>query len=330
MVDQSDVDTFVGDGVLRRQIHVADLEERSPLETELEVARRRRDQPVFQARPQGGVVRRQRLRQLDSSGRGLARHQARGLDLGVAGADEDGLDRATKTLRTGQLADGLTTQRQRERHVVEPEACDLLDEIDFARDVTGTPGRHRHRPIRRDVETETRQPVALLVGTDLHPDDRVDALRPQPNDRSRRKGSVDVDVAGPSRAGERHEQLGRETRRRLSEVRVDALLPAVRPVGSQPQPLGALQDRDGLEVRRLEQDVGRRVGDLGILAAHDPRKRDGTLGIGDHEVARVEAARRAVERAELLALRARRTTTRSPRSRFRSNACSGFPSACIT
>ena len=248
------------------------------------------------------MIRRQRLRQLDSSRRGFARHEARSLDLGVAGAGENVLGRAAKTLLTGQPADGLTAQRQRERHVVEPEAGDFLDDIDFARDVTGTPGRHGHRPIRRDLEPETRQPGALLVIADLHPNDRVDTLRPQPNDRCRRKLSADVDVAGPPRAGERYEQLGRKTSRRLGEVWVDALLPPIRPVGTQPKPLGALQDRDGLEVRRLEQDVGRRVGDLRVLAAHDSRKRDGTLRIGDHEVARAEAARRAVERAELLAL----------------------------
>ena len=45
------------------------------------------------------------------------------------------------------------------------------------------------------------------------------------------------------------------------------------------------------------------VGELGLLAAHDPGERDRALGVGDHEIGRVELPQLAVERAHLLARR---------------------------
>ena len=56
-----------------------------------------------------------------------------------------------------------------------------------------------------------------------------------------------------------------------------------------------------LEVRRLEQDVGRRLADLRLLAAHDPGERDRALAVGDHQVGRLELPVDAVERAQRLA-----------------------------
>ncbi len=85
-------------------------------------------------------------------------------------------------------------------------------------------------------------------------------------------------------------------------MRVDALFPAVRAFRSQPQPLGRTEDRVRLEVRRLEQHVGRRLGDLRFLPAHDPGERDGAFPVGDHQVGRLELAQKAVERPELLPL----------------------------
>ena len=91
------------------------------------------------------------------------------------------------------------------------------------------------------------------------------------------------------------------------------------------------EDPDRLEVRRLQQQLARVVGDLGLLAAHDRRQRDGALGVRDHEVGEVEPALDAVERPQRSpSERARRTTIRPPASFARSNACSGLPQTCIT
>ena len=86
------------------------------------------------------------------------------------------------------------------------------------------------------------------------------------------------------------------------DVWVDALLPAIRPLGAQRVPLGAAQDPDRLEVRRLEQDVRRRGGDLRLLAAHDPGEPDSALAVGNHEILRAQCALDAVERPHLLPL----------------------------
>ena len=65
--------------------------------------------------------------------------------------------------------------------------------------------------------------------------------------------------------------------------------------------------------------------DLGVLAAHDAGDRDRPLGVGDHEVVRVELALRAVERLELLARLApgarRSARRRASRSRTRAAGC---------
>ena len=77
-----------------------------------------------------------------------------------------------------------------------------------------------------------------------------------------------------SRPGELDDQLRRKRCCLLRKVGIDALLPAVRALGAQPQPLGRPEDRVRLEVRGLEQDLGRVFADLGLFAAHDPGERD--------------------------------------------------------
>ena len=120
-----------------------------------------------------------------------------------------------------------------------------------------------------------------------------------------RSGQVgrDLGLAGEARAGQLEDQLGREVGGGLGQVRVDALLPAARALGAQAEPLGAPEDRERLEVRRLEQDGGRGLVDLAVLRAHDPGERDRLRRVGDHEVGRLQRALLAVERADLLALR---------------------------
>ena len=105
-----------------------------------------------------------------------------------------------------------------------------------------------------------------------------------------------------ARPAEIDEQPAREHRRRLRDVRVDTLLPAVRALGPQAEPLRGAQDPDRLEVRGLQQDLGRVVADLGVETTHDRRERHRTLAVGDQQVRRQQLAVRAVERAQLLPL----------------------------
>ena len=111
-----------------------------------------------------------------------------------------------------------------------------------------------------------------------------------------------VHVARPARAGELDDQLRSERRRPGCEVRIDALLPAIRSLGAQTETLRRAEDGVRLEVRGLQEDVGGRLRDLGLLAAHDSREGDRTLCVGDHQIGRIELAELAVERAQLLTL----------------------------
>ena len=90
---------------------------------------------------------------------------------------------------------------------------------------------------------------------------------------------------------------------RLGEVRVDALLPAVRAVGSQPEPLGG---RRIAAARSSRPRAARRWSSRRPRDSRPPMiaaSATGRVGVGDHEVARVE--RRSVPSSvtELLARR---------------------------
>jgi hypothetical protein len=113
---------------------------------------------------------------------------------------------------------------------------------------------------------------------------------------------VHVDRARQLGAGEVDQKPAGEHRGRLCRIRVDTLLPLVRALGAQREALRRAKDADRLEVRRLEQDLGRRVGDLGLEPAHDRSERDRLLPVRDQQVAREELTQRAVERAERLSL----------------------------
>ena len=62
-------------------------------------------------------------------------------------------------------------------------AGDLLDQVDLAGDVAGAEGGHRHRPVRRHVEAEALEQIALLLGGDRDADQLVRALGPEADDR---------------------------------------------------------------------------------------------------------------------------------------------------
>ena len=141
---------------------------------------------------------------------------------------------------------------------------------------------------------------ALLGLWHLEPDQRVGALGSEANDRTLGKPRVDVRACRHSRPGEIDEQAAREDRRGLGEVRVDALLPAIRAGGAQAEALRGSEDAERLEVRGFQQHLGRVLRDLALLASHDRRQSDGLLTVGDHEIVRSEPPQRSVERPQLL------------------------------
>jgi hypothetical protein len=148
------------------------------------------------------------------------------------------------------------------RHAVEDGSRDLFDHVDLARHVSRAPGRHRHAPGAVDVEPESLEDRALLVPADVEPDQAICALGPNRHAGPLREPVVHVYRADRLGSGKVHEEAAREHGRRLRRVGVDALLPLVRALGPQPEAFGRLEDPDWLEVRRLEQHLRGRLGDL--------------------------------------------------------------------
>ena len=210
-----------------------------------------------QRRAQRGQLDRDRLGQLP--GRVVVGREARRVGLGEAEADERVLDAAAQLLLAGERAEHLAARGQRERHVLEPEARDLLDDVDLARHVARAPGRDDHvarlrarsrggRAARTGRSGGVSMPITASARSGRKRDHRP--LGQLARGRRRRPST--------SPPVELEDQRGREVGGRLGEVRVDALLPAVRALGAQALALGGAVDAVRLEVRRLEQD-GRRA-----------------------------------------------------------------------
>ena len=282
------------------QVDPGDLEQRDVFGTQLAVPTCGLDQARQQARPQDGELGGEGLRQCQGACVLVVGTQRRRVRLGEPEAGQDVLDATSELLHRRQRAEHLPPLGQRERDLLEPEARDLLDDVDLARHVARAERGHDDVAVAA-LEAEPLEPARLLGGRRLDADQLVGALRPERDHRALGQLALDVDVPDPLGAGRRHDQLGRELCRLLGQVRVDAFLPAVRALGAQPQALGGAVEAGRLEVRGLEQDVGRPVADLGLLAAHDSRDRDCPLGVGDHEVGLLEAAVDAVERPDRLA-----------------------------
>ena len=86
----------------------------------------------------------------------------------------------------------------------------------------------------------------------------------------------------------------------------------------------------GSEVRRLEEHGGRLLGDLAVLAAHDPGDRNRPFGIGDHEILGRQDSNRPVEERPDLLVGLRAPNDDAPSASLDwSNAWSRLPSASI-
>src|SRR5581483_6081122 len=103
---------------------------------------------------------------------------------------------------------------------------------DLTRHVARTP-RGNAEAVAVALEAERLEDLHLPLGWDIEPEHLVRPRRAQRDDRRLREVALDVHRTRPPRAGELDEQLRRERRRGLGEVRVDSLLPAVRPFGAQ-------------------------------------------------------------------------------------------------
>ena len=285
------------------------------------------DEAREERRAQDGQLDRDRLRQLPGVGR-VVGTQARRVGLGEAEADERVLDAAAQLLLARQRAEHLAPRRQRERHVLEAEARDLLD-------------RRRPRASRRArarSATTTSSPSALEA-------------EPRRGARTGRSGGVSTPISASARSG-RKRITGRSGSspwtsasavQRAPASSSDQLASRGRPpaparYGSTPfsqrfepsvrrrRRSDGAEDPVRLEVRRLEQDGRRRLADLGLLAAHDPGERDRARRRRRSPGRRASSSRSTPSSVRSRSPgRARRTTIRPPcerrRSRRRAAGC---------
>ena len=128
--------------IAAREVDARDLEERDSLGARVDVAAGGLDEARQERGAERGELDRDRLR--EPPRRVVVGAEARGVDLGEAEPGEDVLDPAAQLLLAGQRALHLTAGGERERHVLEPEAGDLLDDVDLAGRVAGAPGRGDH------------------------------------------------------------------------------------------------------------------------------------------------------------------------------------------
>ena len=238
---------------------------------------RGRDQALEQRRPQDRrAPRRAGPGSLSASGSGSRGDEAERVGLEEAGADEHVLDEAPEALILRQASEHRAPERERERDRLEPvDARDLLDQVDLPGDVARAPrGDVTSQPGATSNPSRVEDVLLLLLG-DLDADDPV---------RRARAGSVITGGSGSSPSTSAWPVQRAPASSTIScvasraacwrEVRIDALLPAVRALGAQRMALGAPEDRARLEVGGLEQDGRRLLGDLCLEPAHDPGEGD--------------------------------------------------------
>ncbi len=111
-----------------------------------------------------------------------------------------------------------------------------------------------------------------------------------------------VDRADDLAAGGIENEIHRPVRVLPQGVRVDPALVPVGTVGGEAELARGPTDPGRLEIGHFEDEVGRRLVDLGPGAAHDPGHHQRLVGVGDHEHAGVEQPLLPVEGHEFLAL----------------------------
>ena len=232
--DASDAPALVRQLPSGRQVHVRDLEQRHALVADVHVVPRGLDEAVQERRPQHALLRRQRAPGSSSAA-----------GSGSSGRSEY-VYTSKKPLPTSTSA---TRRRSRWSRVSRPKvSCRSGSVVGTSsrrkrttssttsisrRDVPRAPRRDPSRPSRR------RRRIRAVRAGRAGPPRRTASPRPapprsgrEPHERPLRKVAADVRVARPARARELDDELGRQRRGLLREVRVDALHPPVRALGA--------------------------------------------------------------------------------------------------
>ena len=311
------------------QVDAGDLEERDVLGAQLAVPPRGLDKARQQASAQDGELGGEGLGERPGRRIRVVGAQGRRVRLGEPEADQDVLDAAPKLLHRRQRAEhrppsGSVNGTSSSRKRATSSTTSTSRVTSRARNVGTTTS-----PLRRSKPSRSSQ-LVLLGGRRLEADQLVGALRPERDHRALGQLAFHVDVPDPLGAGRRDDQLGRELCRLLGQMRVDAFLPAVRALGAQAQAFGRAVEAGRLEVRGLEQDVGR---PSPISVSSPPMIPAIATARSASAITRSDSSRRRSTPSSVRIVSpgfARRTMIFPPASVLRSNACSGFPSASMT
>jgi len=188
--------------------------------------------------------------------------------------------------------------------VVAAPACDLLDEVDLAGDIRADSGnRYLQRlPLPADSEADRLEQGGDLPFADLHPEQGPDPLRTKGYARPLEGSGGQIERgAGCRSPGHRADQGDHPLERAAGALRVHSALEPVRGVRREVVTAGGCPHRSRIEDGALQEETGGALPDLGVLAPHHPRERNGALGVRDDQLPRFEIAVFAVERADRLA-----------------------------
>ena len=230
--------------------------------------------------------------------------KSRGL-VEAAGA-QDLTDLTGELLLAGQAADVVLGSRDGRRHAAHaPQAQDLLDQIDLARQVGAEAGRSDHKvlAVTLDGAAQAGERTLDKVGLDVGTADGVHAGQAQLNAVDGLGRGENVDIAGSNlAAGDLLDERAGNVGDIHAASLVNLALKANGGVGDQRQIAAGVRGATGVKAGALDHHVDGVVLDLGIHAAHNAGQRHGALAVGDEAHAGVEHALLAIERRKLLVL----------------------------
>ena len=232
--------------------------------------------------------------------------KAKSRGLVEATGAQDLADLAGKLLLARQTADVVLGSRDGRRHAAHaPQAQDLLDQVDLARQVRAEARRGNLKvlAVALDGAAQAGERALDKVGLDVGAADGVHAGQAQLNSVDGLGRGENVDVAGSNlAAGDLLDERAGNVGDIHAAGLVDLALKADGGIGDQRQVAAGVRGAAGVEAGALDHHVDGVVLDLGIHAAHNAGQRHGTLAVGDEAHAGVERALLAVEGRELLVL----------------------------
>ena len=219
--------------------------------------------------------------------------EAVGQGLVEPGGGQEPPDLAPRALRVAFVGDGVGHVRADGYAVEAVHPGHFLDEVGLALQV---------RTVRRDRaddplavgprgQAQAVEDLLLALRRNVDAEQRAAPRRPHGHGPGLKRIGPDVDHArGQRSAGEFHYHLAGPQRGGIQRHGVHAALEAVVALAHQAQFAAGAACDQRVELRRLDQHVGRRGVDLGGQPAHDPRDGHRPGRVGYHEHVLVEAA----------------------------------------